>query len=77
VVTLNRSAEIDPARILRRMTYHHPVHTQASAGAQQRRAEIDGLNRTWFCGAWWGYGFHEDGMRSGVEVAAALGTRWP
>jgi uncharacterized protein len=77
VVTLNRTAAIDPARILRRMTYHHPVHTQASAGAQRRRAEIDGVNRTWFCGAWWGYGFHEDGMRSGVEVAAALGTRWP
>lgn len=77
VVTLNRTAAIDPARILRRMVYHHPVHTLASAAARQRRAQINGVNRTWFCGAWWGYGFHEDGMRSGVEVAAALGARWP
>jgi hypothetical protein len=77
VVTLNRTAAIDPARILRRMRYHHPVHTLASVAARRRRAEIDGVNRTWFCGAWWGYGFHEDGMRSGVEVAAALGARWP
>lgn len=77
VVTLNRTAAIDPSRILRRMTYHHPVYTRASVAAQRRRAEIDGVNRTWFCGAWWGYGFHEDGMRSGVDVAAALGARWP
>ena len=76
VVTLNRSEAIDPAKVLRRMRYHHPVYTQASVAAQRRKAEIQGVNRTWFAGAYWGWGFHEDGMRSAVEVAAALDARW-
>lgn len=76
VVTLNRSKAIDPAKVLRRMRYHHPVYTHASVAAQQRKAEIQGVNRTWFAGAYWGWGFHEDGMRSAVEVAEALGVRW-
>jgi hypothetical protein len=76
VVTLNRTHAIDPARILRRMVYHHPVYTRASVAAQQRRAEIQGVDRTWYCGAYWGWGFHEDGMRSAVEVARALGVHW-
>jgi uncharacterized protein len=76
VVTLNRTAAIDPARILRRVRYHHPVCTHASVAAQRRKAEIQGCNHTWFAGAYWGFGFHEDGMRSAVEVAAALGARW-
>lgn len=76
VVTLNRSEAIDPARVLRRMRYHHPVYTHASVAAQQRKAEIQGVNRTWFAGAYWGWGFHEDGMRSAVDVAAALDVRW-
>jgi len=76
VVTLNRSEAIDPATVLRRMRYHHPVYTQASVAAQRRKAEIQGVNRTWFAGAYWGWGFHEDGMRSAVEVAAALDVRW-
>lgn len=77
VVTLNRSEAIDPSRILARMRYHHPVYTRASVQAQARKAEIQGWRRTWFAGAYWGWGFHEDGMRSAVEVAAALGVRWP
>jgi hypothetical protein len=77
VVTLNRSAAIAPEKVLRRMRYRHPVYTHASVAAQQRKAEIDGVRRTWFAGAYWGYGFHEDGMRSAVEVARALGVRWP
>jgi predicted NAD/FAD-binding protein len=76
VVTLNRTHAIDPARILRRMSYHHPVYTHASVAAQARRAEINGVDRTWYCGAYWGWGFHEDGMRSAVEVARALGVAW-
>jgi len=76
VVTLNRSEAIDPARVLARMRYHHPVYTQAAVAAQRRKAEIQGWRRTWFAGAYWGWGFHEDGMRSAVEVAAALGVRW-
>lgn len=75
-VTLNCSDRIDPARILKRMNYQHPVYTAASVNAQSRRHEINGQNRTWFAGAYWGWGFHEDGMRSAVEVAAGLGARW-
>jgi len=77
VVTLNRSEAIDPAKILRRMRYHHPIYSHGSVAAQQRKAEIQGRRRTWFAGAYWGWGFHEDGMRSAVEVARALGVRWP
>jgi predicted NAD/FAD-binding protein len=76
VVTLNRTDAIDPRKILRRMRYHHPIYTHASVAAQQRRAEIQGVQRTWFAGAYWGWGFHEDGMRSAVDVATALGIRW-
>lgn len=77
IVSLNRSDAIEPDRILRRMRYHHPLHTRASVAAQARKAEIQGQRRTWFAGAYWGWGFHEDGMRSAVEVASALGARWP
>jgi hypothetical protein len=77
VVTLNRTHAIDPAKVLRRMTYHHPVYTHASVAAQARRDEISGRHRTWYCGAYWGWGFHEDGMRSAVDVARGLGVRWP
>lgn len=76
VVTLNRSEAIDPAKVLRRMDYHHPVYTHASVAAQSRKAEIQGVNRTWFAGAYWGWGFHEDGIRSSAEVASALGVQW-
>jgi predicted NAD/FAD-binding protein len=77
VVTLNRSEAIDPAKVLRRLHYQHPVYTQASVAAQRRKGLIQGVRRTWFAGAYWGWGFHEDGMRSAVEVAAGLGVRWP
>jgi predicted NAD/FAD-binding protein len=71
-VTLNRSEAIDPARILYRTTYHHPVFTDAAVQAQARRDEISGVNQTWYCGAYWGYGFHEDGVNSGLAVARGL-----
>lgn len=76
IVTLNRTDQIDPARILRRMRYQHPVYSHASVAAQSRRAEIQGQRHTWFAGAYWGWGFHEDGMRSAVDVANALGANW-
>lgn len=79
IVTLNRTDAIDPARMLRRMRYHHPVYTENSVAAQARRAEIQGLRRTWFAGAYWGWGFHEDGIRSAVEMVEAMGlpVTWP
>lgn len=76
VVTLNRTADIAPDKIIAKMRYHHPVFTQASVKAKTRRQEINGINHTWFAGAYWGFGFHEDGLRSGVDVAHALGVDW-
>jgi uncharacterized protein len=72
-VTLNRTDRIDPDRILRRISYAHPVYTAAGAAAQQRHGEISGHGRTHFCGAYWGWGFHEDGVASAVRVAERLG----
>ena len=72
VVSLNRTGAIDPSRILRRMLYRHPVYDAAAVAAQKRKHEIQGRQRTWFAGAYWGWGFHEDGLRSAVEVAEAL-----
>lgn len=64
LVTLNRAADIDPAKVLRTVTYHHPVYLPAGVAAQKRRTEISGVNRTFYCGAYWRYGFHEDGVVS-------------
>jgi uncharacterized protein len=69
VVTLNRTDAIDPSKVLRRMAYHHPVYSHASVAAQARRGEIQGHRRTWFAGAYWGWGFHEDGIRSAMDMA--------
>ncbi|MEE2001300.1 FAD-dependent oxidoreductase [Alkalimonas sp. MEB108] len=73
-VTLNNTAVIAKESILQRFEYAHPVFNSYSMEAQQRRAEINGVNRSWFCGAYWYNGFHEDGVRSAVDVARALGV---
>lgn len=72
-VTLNDVDGIDPAKVLRRITYHHPVYRRAGVAAQKRWAEIDGVRHTSFCGAYWSYGFHEDGVRSALRVAERFG----
>ena len=77
VVTLNRSEAIDPAHILRRMHYRHPVYDQAMVAAQARKAEIQGHRRTWFAGAYWGWGFHEDGIRSARALVDAFEAQPP
>jgi predicted NAD/FAD-binding protein len=73
-VTLNADGAVRPDRVLRRMVYEHPLYTRAAVRAQDRWAEISGRNHTHFCGAYWFYGFHEDGVRSGIRVAEALGV---
>jgi predicted NAD/FAD-binding protein len=77
VVTLNRSEAIDPAHILRRMRYRHPVYDQAMVAAQARKGEIQGHRRTWFAGAYWGWGFHEDGIRSARALVDAFEAQPP
>jgi predicted NAD/FAD-binding protein len=72
-VTLNRTAAIQPDTILRTMIYHHPVYTAAGVAAQKQHARINGVNRTYFCGAYWGNGFHEDGVNSALTVAQCFG----
>jgi predicted NAD/FAD-binding protein len=67
-VTLNNSRGISPKKIIKRMVYYHPVFTTESVLAQQRQPEINGMNRTYFCGAYWRYGFHEDGVVSALNA---------
>jgi predicted NAD/FAD-binding protein len=73
-VTLNRTEAIDPERVLRTISYAHPVFTREGVRAQQRALEISGRNRTSYCGAYWGWGFHEDGVASAARVAERFGA---
>jgi predicted NAD/FAD-binding protein len=75
-VTLNKTEEIDPKKILGVYHYSHPVFSVEVVAAQQRWQEINGQKNTWFCGAYWANGFHEDGVKSAVRVAKALGVEW-
>ncbi len=72
-VTLNDTSRLEQSRILRNIEYHHPVYTTESVTAQKRHAEISGVNRTHYCGAYWGYGFHEDGVNSALAVCRHFG----
>ena len=66
-VTLNNSDAIDPIKVLKRIHYHHPIYTPESVAAQARHAEVN-KGRTFYCGAYWRYGFHEDGVVSALEA---------
>jgi predicted NAD/FAD-binding protein len=71
-LTLNRDDAIDPEKVLRRFSYDHPVYTAEGVAAQARRAEVSGVRRTHYCGAYWGWGFHEDGVVSGLKVCEEI-----
>ena len=75
-VTLNRTAEIHPERILMQTVYHHPVYTLDTLRGQEELAALSGRRHTLYAGAHLGNGFHEDGLTSGVRAAAALGVEW-
>jgi predicted NAD/FAD-binding protein len=75
-VTLNPHGGIDERHVLGKFAYRHPLYTRAAIGAQQRWSDVSGVNRTHFCGAYWRYGFHEDGLTSAMRVARALGVEW-
>ena len=77
IVSLNPLTEPDPQHVIREIEYDHPVFDGDAIAAQKRLDEIQGVNRAWFCGAWTAYGFHEDGLASGVRVARALGATVP
>jgi len=72
LVTLNRSERIDPEKTIRRIAYEHPVYTPEGVRAQAQHAEISGVRRTHYCGAYWGWGFHEDGVVSAERVCDGL-----
>ena len=66
--SLNNTAAIDPRKVLRVIDYGHPIFTERAVAAQQRHREINGARRTYFCGAYWRYGFHEDGVVSSIQA---------
>jgi len=72
VVSLNPIDEPDPRHVLASFDYAHPVFDGAAVAAQARLANFQGSQNTWFAGAWTGYGFHEDGLKSGLAAAAAI-----
>jgi predicted NAD/FAD-binding protein len=78
-VTLNRTSDIDPARVLKRLVYHHPLFTPAAVAAQARHSELNGVgrteHRTYFCGAYWRFGFHEDGVVSALAALRDFNSR--
>ncbi|CAA0125796.1 Uncharacterised protein [BD1-7 clade bacterium] len=76
-VTLNATELIDPNKIIGTYQYGHPVFTLDGIDAQEQWQAINGVKRTWFCGAYWRNGFHEDGCASGIRVAEGLGSTWP
>lgn len=72
-VTLNENDRVNPSEIVHSIAYHHPVFTPSGVAAQRRHGEINGVRRTYFCGAYWGYGFHEDGVKSALAVCRHFG----
>ncbi|PKH39990.1 FAD-dependent oxidoreductase [Pseudomonas sp. 43NM1] len=72
-VSLNQSAGIDPSKVLAKFTYAHPQYSLKAVAAQQRWEELDGAQHTYYCGAYWANGFHEDGVVSALRVARSLG----
>ena len=73
-VTLNDPEAVSPDRIIKEITYHHPLITVESISAQKRKNEISGVNNTYYCGAYWHNGFHEDGVVSAMDACELLAT---
>ena len=74
-LTLNRSEAIDPAKAIRRISYDHPIYNREGVAAQARHAEISGVRCTHYCGAYWGWGFHEDGVVSALRAVGEIDSR--
>jgi predicted NAD/FAD-binding protein len=76
IVSLNPLRPIDPSRILGEFDYAHPVFDARAIQAQRRLPALQGAQHSYFCGAWAGYGFHEDGLKSGLRAADQLLADW-
>ena len=74
-VTLNRTERIDPEKVIETISYAHPMFTAEGVAAQGRWPEVSGVRRTSYCGAYWGFGFHEDGVASAQRVCERFGER--
>lgn len=74
-VTLNDHQSVDKSKVLKKITYHHPLFTVDGIEAQKRKLEISGVNNTYYCGAYWHNGFHEDGVASAIEVCKHFGEQ--
>jgi predicted NAD/FAD-binding protein len=77
IVTMNPLIKLDPAKVIKTIHYDHPVFLPSSVPAKKALRKLQGQRRTWFAGAWSRYGFHEDGLMSGIAVAKALGAEVP
>jgi predicted NAD/FAD-binding protein len=75
LVTLNMSDAIDPSKVIKQLSYEHPLYTPAGVAAQARHAELNGSHRAYFCGAYWRNGFHEDGVVSALRMLDHLKER--
>ena len=75
-VTLNNTTSIDESKIIKKIIYHHPLFDLESVKAQNQKNKICGSNNTYFCGAYWGYGFHEDGVNSALDVCKKFGIEF-
>jgi predicted NAD/FAD-binding protein len=74
-VTLNMPEAVSPGKIIASIVYHHPIYDPKSLKARRSQDELNGRNRTYYCGAYWGYGFHEDGVNSALAVCKHFGKR--
>ena len=74
-VTLNDHQSVDKSKVLKKIAYHHPLFTVKGIEAQKRKLEISGVNNTYYCGAYWHNGFHEDGVASAIEVCKHFGEK--
>ena len=75
-VSLNSAGAVKPGKAVEKLEYYHPVYNVPAVKAAQRWEEISGIDRVHYCGAWWFFGFHEDGLRSAVRVADRMGVQW-
>ena len=71
-VSINQDERIDPNKVIARFEYDHPIYTEKGYALQQQQLSISGKNNTYFCGAYWGFGFHEDGVKSALHIADAF-----